>query len=174
MILKSLKIQSFRNIDSFEWSPHERANLIVGANAQGKTNLLEAIYLLGTTKPLRHGNHEEQIQQGQSASRVLGHVWQERTALERDLEINLSRESPKKVLLNGKRLAPFSKIFGELSVVLFVPEDLQMVKAGPSTRRFFLDLEISQASPDYLQALQTFQRVLRQRRSQWPGRRHGL
>ena len=163
MILESLSLRNFRNISRFDWVPHPRANLFLGSNAQGKTNLLESIYLLGTTKPLRHGSHEEQIAFGEDFAVVKGTVHREKPGMQRDLEVQLKREGVKQVKLNGKRLAPFSKIFGELSVVLFVPEDLQMVKAGPATRRFFLDLEISQASPDYLHALQQYQRVLKQR-----------
>jgi DNA replication and repair protein RecF len=79
------------------------------------------------------------------------------------LEIHLKRGESRQVKLDGKALRPFSRIFGQLSVVLFVPEDLQLVKAGPAARRYYLDLEISQASPLYLAALQTYQRALKQR-----------
>jgi DNA replication and repair protein RecF len=164
VILTDLHIFQFRNIQSFDWKPHERANLLVGMNAQGKTNLLESIFLLGTTKSLRHGQpSDDLIMEGKSEAFSKGVIKRETPDLDRDLEVLLRKGEPKLVRLNGKKLTPFSKIFGQLTVVLFVPEDLQMVKAGPAARRYYLDLEISQASQPYLHDLQIFQRVLKQR-----------
>lgn len=164
MILTSLNLFQYRNIPSFDWSPHPRANLILGSNAQGKTNLLEAIFLLGTTKSLRAGaSSEEMIMEGKDRAGVKGKVARESPEVSRELEIWLKRDEARLLMLNGKKLAPLSKIFGQLPVVLFVPEDLQLVKAGPAARRYYLDLEISQASPKYLAALQTYQRALKQR-----------
>jgi DNA replication and repair protein RecF len=94
---------------------------------------------------------------------VRGSVLRDSPQVSRELEMRLRRDEPRQVKLNGKSLTPFSKIFGQLTVVLFVPEDLQLVKAGPAARRYYLDLEISQASPLYLEALQTYQRALKQR-----------
>lgn len=166
MILSEFHLYQYRNIQSFDWVPHERANLLIGANAQGKTNLLEAIFLLGTTKSLRTGaESDDLIKEGKNEAFVQGKVKRESPNLSRELEVLLKRGEARQVRLNGKKLTPFSKIFGQLTVVLFVPEDLQLVKAGPSARRYYLDLEISQASPQYLAALQTYQRALKQRNS---------
>ncbi|MES2200965.1 MAG: DNA replication/repair protein RecF [candidate division FCPU426 bacterium] len=164
MIINDLQVSQFRNIRSFSWQPHARANLLIGANAQGKTNLLEAIYLLGTTKSLRPGaSSDDLIMAGQDQALVKGSVQRESPVVSRELEVRLKRDEARQVRLNGKPLTPFSKIFGQLTVVLFVPEDLGLVKAGPAARRQYLDLEISQATPLYLEALQTYQRALRQR-----------
>jgi DNA replication and repair protein RecF len=164
MILSDLHLYQYRNIQSFDWQPHERANLLIGANAQGKTNLLEAIFLLGTTKSLRSGSDaDDWIKEGRAEGFVQGKVKRDQPQVTRELEILLKRGEARQVRLNGKKLSPFSKIFGQLTVVLFVPEDLQLVKAGPAARRYYLDLEISQASPQYLAALQTYQRTLKQR-----------
>ncbi len=165
MILESLAIRHFRNIESLDWQPHPRANLLLGLNAQGKTNLLEAIFLLGTTKSLRQAGDGEMIADGQAQALVKGQVFREEAGASRSLEVLLSRQERKTVRLNDKNLARFSEIFGHLSVVLFTPEDLQLVKAGPQARRFYLDLEISQASPQYLHSLQVFERALKQRNS---------
>ena len=164
MILSDLHLFQYRNIQSFDWKPHPRANLLVGSNAQGKTNLLEAIFLLGTTKSLRAGSDaDDLIMEEKAEAFVQGKVKRDQPEVTRELEILLRRGEPRQVRLNGKKLTPFSKIFGQLTVVLFVPEDLQLVKAGPAARRYYLDLEISQASPQYLAALQTYQRALKQR-----------
>jgi DNA replication and repair protein RecF len=164
MILSDLHLYQYRNIPVFDWQPHPRANLLVGANAQGKTNLLEAIFLLGTTKSLRAGaDSDDLILEDKKEAFVQGKVKRDQPEVTRELEILLKRGEARQVRLNGKKLSPLSKIFGQLSVVLFVPEDLQLVKAGPAARRYYLDLEISQASPQYLAALQTYQRALKQR-----------
>jgi DNA replication and repair protein RecF len=164
VILSEFHLFQYRNIAVFDWKPHERANLLIGSNAQGKTNLLEAIFLLGTTKSLRAGSDaDDLIMEDKAEAFVQGKVKRDQPEVTRELEILLRRGEPRQVRLNGKKLTPFSKIFGQLTVVLFVPEDLQLVKAGPAARRYYLDLEISQASPQYLAALQTYQRALKQR-----------
>lgn len=166
MILSEFHLYQYRNIQSFDWQPHSRANLLIGSNAQGKTNLLEAIFLLGTTKSLRTGSDaDDLIKEDKKEAFVQGKVKRDQPEVTRELEILLKRGEARQVRLNGKKLTPFSKIFGQLTVVLFVPEDLQLVKAGPAARRYYLDLEISQASPQYLAALQTYQRALKQRNS---------
>lgn len=147
-----------------DWEPHPRANLILGANAQGKTNLLEAIFFLGTTKMLRPGaTPDDLIQHDQLEAIVRGKVSHRDGQIVRDLEAQLQKGSPKRFLLNFKKLSPLSKIFGQLPVVLFTPDDLELVKTGPAARRLYLDLEISQASSQYLADLTRYQRALKQR-----------
>ena len=166
MILRSLTLLQFRNINHLDWEPHPRANLLVGANAQGKTNLLEALFFLGTSKPLRPGaDPQDLLMQGKAEGLVRARIDREHPALTRDLEAQLRVGEPKRFLLNGKKLTPLSKLLGQLPVVLFTPDDLELVKAGPAARRLYLDLEISQASPQYLADLQRYQRALKQRNS---------
>lgn len=164
MILQSLQLYQFKNLGRVDWEPHPRANLILGSNAQGKTNLLEAIFFLGTTKTLRPGaSPEDLIQHGEFEALVRGKVSHQEGQIVRDLEAQLKRGSPKRFLLNFKKLSPLSKIFGQLPVVLFTPDDLELVKTGPAARRLYLDLEISQASQPYLADLTRYQRALKQR-----------
>src|ERR1051325_11018382 len=104
MILEELKVAHFRNIPQWEWRPHVRANLILGDNAQGKTNLLEAIFLLATTRPLRQGaDAEDLIAHGEAEARVFGRVKREEPGLDREKEIRLKRDEARQVYLNGKR-----------------------------------------------------------------------
>jgi DNA replication and repair protein RecF len=164
LILTSLHLFQFRNLDRVDWEPHPRANLILGSNAQGKTNLLEAIFFLGTTKTLRPGaGPEDLIQHEQMEAILRGKVSHQDGQIVRDLEAQLRRGAPKKFLLNFKKLSPLSKIFGQMPVVLFTPDDLELVKTGPAARRLYLDLEISQASSAYLADLTRYQRALKQR-----------
>ncbi len=164
VILQSLHLFQFRNLERVDWEPHPRANLILGSNAQGKTNLLEAIFFLGTTKTLRPGvGPDDLIQHEQLEAIVRGKVSHQGGQIMRDLEAQLRRGAPKKFLLNFKKLSPLSKIFGQLPVVLFTPDDLDLVKTGPAARRLYLDLEISQASAPYLADLTRYQRALKQR-----------
>jgi DNA replication and repair protein RecF len=166
LILSSLLVYQFRNIHRIEWNPHPKANLILGSNAQGKTNLLEALFFLGTTKTLRPATTSEHlIQHDQDESLLRAQVSHKDGVLVRDLEAQVRRGQPKHFLLNSKKLSPLSKIFGQLAVVLFTPEDLDLVKAGPQSRRLYLDLEISQASQAYLQDLTRYHRALKQRNS---------
>lgn len=164
MILTSLHLFQWRNLSRTDWSPHPRANLLLGSNAQGKTNLLEAVFFLGTTKMLRPGADTDDLIHHTSEECLLkAQVSHSQGAILRDLEAHLKRGQTKRFLLNFKKLSPLSKIFGQLPVVLFTPEDLELVKAGPQTRRLFLDLEISQASQGYLQDLTRYHRALKQR-----------
>jgi DNA replication and repair protein RecF len=164
LILQALHLFQFRNLDRVDWKPHSRANLILGANAQGKTNLLEAIFFLGTTKTLRPGAApDDLIQHDQLEAIVRGKVSHQDGQIIRDLEAQLQKGHPKRFLLNFKKLSPLSKIFGQLPVVLFTPDDLELVKTGPAARRLYLDLEISQASAQYLADLTRYQRALKQR-----------
>lgn len=164
MILQSLHLFQYRNLSRVDWEPHPRANLLLGDNAQGKTNLLEALFFLGTTKTLRPGaTPDDLIQHGADEALLRAKVSHQDGAITRDLEAQLRRGQPKRFLLNFKKLSPLSRIFGQMPVVLFTPEDLELVKAGPTARRLYLDLEISQASQAYLADLTRYQRALKQR-----------
>jgi len=166
MILTHLHLFQVRNLERIDWEPHPRANLLLGSNAQGKTNLLESIFFLGTTKTLRAGTGPDDLIQHHTDEALLrAKVSHQEGVITRDLEAQLKRGQPKRFLLNFKKLSPLSRIFGQLPVVLFTPEDLELVKAGPTARRLYLDLEISQASQAYLQDLTRYQRSLKQRNS---------
>jgi DNA replication and repair protein RecF len=170
MILSQLHLFQVRNLERIDWEPHPRANLLLGANAQGKTNLLEAIFFLGTTKTLRPGTGpDDLIQHGADEALLRAKVSHQDGIITRDLEAQLKRGQPKRFLLNFKKLSPLSRLFGQLPVVLFTPEDLELVKAGPTARRLYLDLEISQASQPYLQDLTRYQRALKQRNAALKG-----
>lgn len=166
MQLKQIFLQNFRNYSQKEFSLLAGTTLIVGQNASGKTNLLEAIYLLATGKSFRAGLESEMIGYGAEISRVKGEIKSEE---KNNLEIILTRGevagervARKKYLVNGvtKRQMDF---VGCLRAVYFRPEDLELVTDSPSLRRKYLDSVLSQADREYLRSLLSYEKGLRQR-----------
>ncbi len=159
MRVLALEATGFRNLSPLVIEPHPRFNVFSGDNGQGKTNLLEAIYLLGTLRSFRAGKTEELIAFGQAQARVRARV--ERLGIERLLEVALT-PGHKSARVDGKG-ARTTSYFGGFNVVLFAPEDLNLVRGAPSGRRRFLDRAIFNAQPSYLADVQTYERVLRSR-----------
>ena len=165
VVLEKIAIESFRNYQktSFEFSP--KATLVVGPNTSGKTNLLEAIFLLALGRTFRPGLEREMIRWGEDLARVKGTIAAEGTELELVLTRGevLGKPAPlKKLLVNGvsKRLFNF---VGNLPVVLFSPEDLQLVTDSPSLRRSHLDFVLDQVDKEYRKRGQVYGRALSQR-----------
>jgi len=136
-------------------------NLIVGDNAQGKTNLLEAIYFLSTARSHRTHLDDELIQHGADWFYLKGCLISGLT--DTVIEISNVIGSRKRVKINGKIQPKISRLIGQTNVVMFSPESLALVKGSPTDRRKFLDILISQISPTYLQQLQTYHLILKQR-----------
>ncbi|MBN3524306.1 DNA replication/repair protein RecF [Paenibacillus apiarius] len=170
MFVKSVALKQYRNYEALEMDTSNRVNIFVGNNAQGKTNLLESIFVLALTKSHRTSRDKELI--GWEAEQA-----QLKAAVDRkygtvQLELNISRQG-KKAKLNGLEQKKLSGFIGALNVVMFAPEDLEIVKGAPGIRRRFLDMEIAQVQPSYLYHLQQYQKVLAQRnnllKQMWSG-----
>jgi DNA replication and repair protein RecF len=162
MVLRHLTLHQFRNYPSLrrEFSPS--LNVLVGANAQGKSNLLEAVYLLATSKSMRGSKDEELIRWDAPASVVTGEALREK-ANDLELEVALSRTEKKSLVVNTIRVPRMMEFIGQLKAVSFSASDLETVRGEPSRRRRFLDLEISQLSPSYCHALACYRKVIEQR-----------
>ena len=160
MILKKLWLKDFRNIPEACINPDPVFNIFWGNNAQGKTNILEAIYLLGALKSFRLARSEEMIRKGSRQSLVKGET--ESGGVNQELQISLDY-SGKKPLLNGKQVNQASKFFRCLRPILFAPEEVALIKGAPAGRRSLLDRAIFQTDPGYLTIAQDFDRILRQR-----------
>ena len=163
LLLRELRARHFRNLREIDLRFPDGPVLFWGDNAQGKTNLLEAIYFLATGRSFRSRNDRECVAwnaPADEAASVAGRV--ERADAQREIRVVLY-QGEKRLFLDGKPLARLAELFGELNAVLFTPADLQIVQGGPSARRRFLDLELSQISPIYLAALQRFNQALRHR-----------
>lgn len=160
MHLHRLKVCCFRNLAAVEVQWGYGFNVIWGRNAQGKTNLLEAVYLLGHLKSFRGARTAEMIEQGGAAARLSGQV--SRGAVTHQVEITLEErgQTPR---LDGKPVQRLSQFLGVLRPVLFSADELALLKGPPAGRRALLDRAVLQADPGYLERVQTFQRVLRQR-----------
>ena len=157
MMLRSLELDFFRNYPHLEVSFDPRVNLIYGDNAQGKTNLLEAIAYLSTARSHRSRYDRELIMLGVDSAFVKGEVdSRERTFT---LEAKLFRGRGKQLFSNGVRLKTAGELAGILTTVLFCPEDLYLIREGGAARRKFLDSAICQLRPRYAAALAEYNRL---------------
>ncbi|TJY41697.1 DNA replication/repair protein RecF [Cohnella pontilimi] len=160
MLLKSLELQGYRNYEALQLSVGSGVNIFIGPNAQGKTNLLEAIHVLALTKSHRTSKDKELIGWNASAAKIRAELERKHGTV--SLELQISAQG-KKAKVNGLEQRKLSGFVGSLNVVLFAPEDLDIVKGAPGVRRRFMDMEIGQVHPGYLYDLQQFQKVLQQR-----------
>lgn len=160
MFLEKLIIKNFRNLDDIELNFNSQINIFVGENGTGKTNLLEAIYFLGILKSFRTNQDSQLIRFGQEYFYLKGKILKRNT----QLEINVSFTSnQKKVKINNKDLTKIIDLIGELKIVTFTSEDLNIIKGSPAIRRRFIDIEIAQMSQKYLYDLQRYLKILKQR-----------
>jgi len=157
--VKRLKLNNFRNFSSYEIEPGGGVNVIYGDNAQGKTNIIEAIWLFTGGKSFRTSRDSELIKQGESWARNEMDFY----ALKRDKKVSLYIGEKKSVTLNGVKSAGSSELVGQFCCVAFTPMHMEIIKGGPAERRKFLDTSICQVSPGYLKALKEYTRVLTQR-----------
>lgn len=161
MILDALRLRHFRNIESAFIQPHRRFNIFAGDNGQGKTNLLEAIYLLSAVKSFRpQQTNASLIQFGQSDSTLEARV--DRGGHERIIRLDIS-EQGKRIFLNENAVRNLSDFFGTVNVVIFGPEDIVILKGGPSERRRFIDRAIFNAHPAFATETQHYEEVLKHR-----------
>lgn len=163
MHVSSLRLSHFRNYDSLEVGFHPKLNLFLGPNAQGKTNVLEALYCLSSIRSFRASADEEIIQFGQEAGAIEGVL--EREEGQEQIRIELHIDKNKTLFLNGKKQKKLSSLLGRLPAVVFSPDDLFLVKGGPLLRRRYLDGTIFQMDRNYLANLQQYDRTLKQRNS---------
>lgn len=160
MFLKKIVLQNYRNYDFFEFETDRNVNIIVGPNAQGKTNLLESIYVLALSKSHRTHQDKQLIRWNEQQALIHGEIEKKYGACSIDLKITTQGKKGK---INGLEQKKLSNFIGTLNVVMFAPEDLDIVKGAPGVRRRFLDMEIGQIHPGYLYDLSQYQKILVQR-----------
>jgi len=161
MIIESLELRHIRNYDELSLTFDKGTNLFWGDNAQGKTNILEAIYLCGTTRSHRGAKDKVIFTFGQAE----GHIRMVlvKKSVDGRIDMHLKRQKAKGIAVNGVPIRKASELFGLVSMVFFSPEDLNMIKNGPSERRRFIDRELSQLDRIYLTDLGRYQKCLMQR-----------
>ncbi|HEX8707787.1 MAG TPA: DNA replication/repair protein RecF [Pyrinomonadaceae bacterium] len=159
MLLESLEVHNFRNL-SGKVSWDSGLNIIYGDNGQGKTNWLEAIYLLATTKSFRTQRLQEAIRFDEGLAVIRGQVAQS-LDVHREMQVNL-QGSTKSISINGKREA-VARYLGQLHAVAFTADELDVVRGGPDSRRKFLDRGVISLHPAYIQTLADYNRVIKQK-----------
>lgn len=163
MICNYIKLKNYRNIENQEIIFDEGVNVLSGNNAQGKTNLIEAIYTFTTGKSFRAVKETDSIKFGEKEYLIeIGFKDSSRSDIQ-TLSISMARGCRRKILLNGVKIDKLSEMIGYFKSVLFCPEHLSLIKEGPSMRRNYLDVAISQFRPVYLKSLQKYYAILEQR-----------
>lgn len=161
MIVKSLKLKNFRNYDLLNLEFDSTTNIFYGDNAQGKTNILESVYLTGTTKSHRGTKDRDLILFGEEEAHIETIV--EKRGVPFNIDIHLKKNSPKGIAINKIPIKKASELFGIINIVFFSPEDLNIIKNGPAERRKFIDMELSQLDKLYLNDLSNYNRIINQR-----------
>lgn len=161
MIIKRLELDNYRNYKKLSLELDENTNILYGNNAQGKTNALEAIYLCSTSKSHRSNKDKEIISFDADESHIKMYV--ERKEKEYRIDMHLKRNKSKGIAINGIPVKKASNLFGIVNVVFFSPEDLSIIKSGPSERRRFIDLELCQLDKMYVYNLTNYSKILMQR-----------
>ncbi len=161
MIVKSLELKDYRNYSDLSMQFHNGTNILYGENAQGKTNILEAIYLCGTTKSHRGSKDREIIRFDAEEAHV--RIVLEKNQIPHRIDLHLKKNKAKGVAIDGIPIKKQGELFGMLNLVFFSPEDLYIIKNGPAERRRFLDLELCQLNKIYLSNLSNYNKALEQR-----------
>ena len=160
MILKELTLKSFRCYDTFSLAMHPHLNIIIGNNAQGKTTILEAIHILGLTKSHKTIQDFKLIKKTNEYAKI--NALFDLNSRKVELSMVLSKNG-KKAKYNKIEVSKLSDYIGIINVVMFAPEDLELIKGSPQNRRRFLDIEIGQISKSYVNTLSHYKRLLKER-----------
>jgi DNA replication and repair protein RecF len=161
MIIESIELRNFRNYEELNLTFDDGTNILYGDNAQGKTNILEAAYLSGTTKSHKGSRDKEMIRFDEKESHIRTIV--QKNEKQYQIDMHLRRNGTKGVAVNKIPIKKASELFGILNIVFFSPEDLNIIKNGPAERRRFIDLELCQLDKLYLSDLSSYNKVLNQR-----------
>ena len=161
MKIESIKLENFLNYQELQLSLDGGTNLFYGDNAQGKTNILESVYLCGTTKSHRGSKDREMILFGQDEAHIRMNL--SKNGILYRIDMHLKKNKAKGIAINGIPIHKASELLGLGNFVFFSPEDLNIIKNGPSERRRFLDMELCQLNRVYLYNLMNYNKILMQR-----------
>lgn len=163
MKIKQIQLKNYRNYETCHVELSDYLNLIIGDNGQGKTNLLESIYVCGFGKSFRTSKDIEWMKLNAPSTSIA--IVYEKFDHEYTIEIRQLSNKKKEIKINGVPISKMSELIGNINLVLFSPEDLKLVKESPSERRKFIDREMSHISPAYYHLLISYNRILDQRNS---------
>ena len=159
MYIKKIKLTNFRNYDEQEIDLEKNINIFYGDNAQGKTNIIESVFLCSIGKSFRTSKDNELIKFNKDFSSV----YLEFEKSDRNGNIKIELSNKKNIYLNGIKIKRLSDLLGNINVVLFSPDDINILKDGPDKRRRFLDIMIGQLRPNYIHILNRYNETLKQR-----------
>lgn len=161
MIIKSIELSNFRNYESLDLNFDYGTNILYGNNAQGKTNILEAVSVSGTTRSHKGSKDKEMIRFDEEEAHIKTVV--NKKDMDYQIDVHMKKNKTKGIAVNKVPLKKASELFGILNIVFFSPEDLNIIKNGPSERRRFLDSELCQLDKIYLSDLAKYNKILNQR-----------
>lgn len=161
MIIKSIELCNFRNYEREQFNFHEGTNVLYGDNAQGKTNVLEAIYVGGTTKSHKSSKDADMIARGKDESHIRYFV--EKNNCTYKVEIHMKRGKTKGIAIDGLPITSSRDLMGLCHIIFFSPEDLGIIKDGPEQRRRFMNMELCQINRTYMYYLTQYKKILKQR-----------
>ena len=159
MWIKKIKIKNFRNYEKEEINLEKNINIFYGQNAQGKSNIIESIFLCSLGKSFRAKKDNEMIKLNEQNAMV--EIEYEKSDREGKIKIEIGNK--KNIYLNGIKIKKLSELLGNLNIVIFTPDDINILKGGPQNRRRFLDIMISQLRPNYMHILNLYIKTMEQR-----------
>ena len=156
MYIKKVTLDNFRNYDNQEIEFCDNINIIYGDNAQGKTNIIEAIFLCSMGKSFRSKKDSDLIRFGENEAKVK--IEYEKIDREGNTEVFIN--SQKTFFVNGIKQSKISDIIGKVNAIIFTPNDIDIIKSGPQRRRKFIDMMISSLKPNYIYLLNNYNKVI--------------
>lgn len=161
MIIKSIELADYRNYDCLSLQFDKGTNILYGDNAQGKTNILEAIFVAATTKSHRGSKDREIVNFDREEAHIRTYL--DRDGVETRVDMHLRKSKSKGIAIDGQKIKKAADLLGLCNVVFFSPEDLGIIKNGPSERRRFVDMELCQLDSFYLYNLNHYNKIVNQR-----------
>ena len=160
MIIKSINLSNFRNYSHLNLSFNDKINVFIGKNAQGKTNILESICVLALTKTYRNGIEPNLISFNKKRAKIKGKIKENK--LIKNMEVTLENGN-KSLFINNEEIKKISDYISNLNVIVFTPDDLEIIKGSPSIRRNLINMQLSQISKKYLKTYNKYNKILKMR-----------
>ena len=160
MEIKRLKLTNFRNYLNIELELNPNINIFIGNNGEGKTNILESIYILSLTKSNRVGNETDLIKYGEEITKIEGIVYSNNIIKKKEIDISHRKKT---LLINNKEIRRSKEYIQEFAVILFTPQDLEIIKGAPNIRRNMLNIDISQLHNKYITYLNEYNQIIKMR-----------
>ena len=157
MIIKSLELQDYRNYELLNLTFDKGTNILYGDNAQGKTNILEAIFVAATTKSHKGSKDKDIVNFNKEEAHIRTYI--EKEGIETRVDMHLRKNKSKGIAIDGQKIKKAAELLGLCNVVFFSPEDLSIIKEGPAERRRFVDMELCQLDNFYLYNLNHYNKI---------------